>query len=1221
MMAMVDRATTTSGPDQPDLSLAETAANQRLATDPSVSAWVSANAGTGKTYVLSRRVLRLLLAGTEPERILCLTFTKAAAAEMSKRVFELLAQWVTASDAQLVASLENLLGRAATPVEAGRARQLFARAIETPGGLKVQTIHAFAERLLKRFPLEAGVAPHFSTLDDASARELLREAIDGTLSAAARDKSGRLWAALEIVIPHAAEDGFDQILGLALSKLDRRDAALLDPAQNEALLAAIEHRLRAAFSVRPDVDQAGIMAEMATVFRQDMLPALAAALRSGGTTDNERASEIQMATAAVSAPLRAGALQGFFMTGGGAPRARLMTKAVSDKRPDLAQITALTQARFVALHEEYKAAGAISASMGLTVLATDVLGRYEAGKAARAALDYGDLIARTASLLEGSTQAQWVLFKLDGGLDHILVDEAQDTSGTQWRIVQRLAEEFYSGAGARASTLANGDTALKRTMFAVGDEKQSIYGFQGAKPKLFAAMGRFFAAQAQRAHIALHRLPLNRSFRTVAPVLEAVDAVFGGANRPAGVTTGDQPIQHVAHRARDAGLVEIWDTEKPQDAEGSEAWSPLDETHSSATHTRLADQIATTIRTWLDRGDVLESEGRPIRARDVLILVRKRTPFAEPMIRALKARGVDVAGADRMRIAEELVVMDLLVLADFLLLPEDDLALATVLKCPLFGLDDEHLFQLANGRRGTLWNALLKAAKTDARYQAAAKELRRWRSLVDYAPPFEFFAAILDHDGGFGTGRWRLLSRVGAEGADALDEFLNLALAYDSREQPSLQGFVEWIRTAGAEVKRDAGRDRDEVRVMTVHGAKGLEAPIVFLADTCSAKSNAFGQRVLEIERDDDRSDGRSPLIVWAVKGTSTLTAVETAKQAITASDREEYHRLLYVAMTRARDRLYVTGFEGKRGRDAGCWYDLIANAVRPGMAQLTQPDGRMVWRLETNQPNPSDSQAPSRRVLRPMPPLPAWTGRDAPREQARAVPVAPSRLAPLDIDAGGASADDWDETVSMVTVAHAEPARAEPAAQPILRPSTLAADHRFLRGELTHALLEHLPGVADKGRRSIARAFVERRGSVLSERARKSIVDEVLAILNNSGFVPLFSPAARAEVPIAAEIPSPDGTGAPLRITGQIDRLAVTEHEILIVDYKTNRPPPLAPAAVAQTYLQQLAAYRLAVRAIYHDLPVRAALLWTDGPRLMEIPPELLDEHERRLWTRPAKS
>jgi len=1154
--------------------LARTRRAQGEAADPAASVWVSANAGTGKTHVLTMRVLRLMLAATPPERILCLTYTKAAAAEMSKRVFARLAEWVTMPDADLDAALNELVGRAPTREETVRARTLFTAAIETPGGLKVQTIHAFCERLLQRFPLEAGVTPGFTIVEDDLARSLRREAIDAVLRAAIRDASSALGAALRKAIVHAADDRLDEIVIDAL-----KERAWLEVPETEET----RRRYCRLLGVPDDAKAEMIEREMSAVLNEASLIALRNILTAGSANDAKIAQQLGEAAAAASPALRIGALRTAFLNKEGDPRTRLITKGTGAANPGAEATLQQAQQRFVALEQQRVALSLVEATMALLTIARAASQAYRAGKARRAALDYDDLIERTQALLHTGASADWVLYKLDSGLDHILVDESQDTSPAQWRIVKALADEFFSGSGAHPSV---------RTLFAVGDEKQSIYSFQGAAPEMFAEKGREFQAMAESAGIAWRGITLDMSFRSLEPILSAVDGIF----------TGDDPtpgVAHVVKRLGHAGLVELWPPEKYEQALPADVWSAGDEQVGAAPPAvRLANRIADTIEGWLDRKEALASEGRPITAGDILILVRKRHPFAAPMIAALMARRIAVAGADRLRLTEQIAVEDLVSLGDFLTLPEDDLALAEVLKSPIFNLDDDDLLRIAHGRKGTLWNALLGNTDLKPAYAEAAATLKRWRKGADFAPPFEFFASLLDRDGV----RAKLLSRLGPDAADPIDELLNLALTYDDHAPPSLSGFLHWLREGEREIKRDMDHGRDEVRVMTVHGAKGLEAPIVFLPDTCSAASaGRRGGGTMPLAGASPFPEVEGPL-VWAIKGCGTLEAIRAAKAAIDASEREERSRLLYVAMTRARDRLYIAGFEGQNGPEPGCWYELIEKRLRGALDEVVEDDGRRTFRRASQQdarPEPP-SRAPG--AGQGAAPLPGWAKRPAPREPQLSVPLAPSRLAPYEIDDAGEPS----------LPAAPKEALAEP---PALSPLALAEESRFLRGSLTHGLLEHLPAFEPAAWARTAKAFVARRGAALPARTQRGIVAEALAILNDTTFAPLFGPGSRAEVPVAAVIPRPKGTGPALRITGQIDRLAEIGNEVLIVDYKTNRPPPREAAGVADAYLYQLAAYRLAVGQIFKGKSVRAAILWTDGPRLLEIPARLLDDYASRLW------
>jgi ATP-dependent helicase/nuclease subunit A len=1215
----------TSTPAKPPLLIATEEA-QATASHPGQSAWVSANAGAGKTHVLKMRVLRLLLAGTKPERILCLTYTKAAAAEMADRVFKDLSTWALAPDEKLATELSKLLDVTPTTDDIARARQLFARAIETPGGLKVQTIHAFCERLLQRFPLEAGVPPGFQILDDDMGQTIRREAIDDVLKVATMggQKSPAnpvLSQALDTMIVYAANDSFDEALRdalgqrkwlAAMSRLDLRSEC--EPYANA------ENLYRRIFDIPAGTTRDALDAELLAVIADAELIRIKGILASGSTNDQKAAERINNVLTAASPSLKVDDLIELFLTASSeTPRATMMTKSLAAEYPDVLEQLNRSQDRIVTIFARRRNLVVVEATMAMLKIADAVQQRYTEAKARRAALDFDDLIEATANLLSRSSQAEWVLYKLDGGLDHILVDEAQDTSPTQWRVIEALAGEFFSGVGTAEAP---------RTLFAVGDEKQSIYSFQGAAPKMFAETGTRFAATTAQAGLPWRTVPLQLSFRSVAPVLSAVDKVFASPERTPGLSATGNAVSHLALRLGQAGLVEIWPTETWDDVEASDAFQPNSEATSvSSPVAKVAARIADTIKGWLNTGETLTSSNRPIRPRDIIILVRKRGLFAAQMVQALKTREIPVAGADRMLLTSEIAVQDLVALGDFLTLPEDDLALAAVLKSPLFDLTDDDLLTFAPGRKATLWTALLEAAKTNPRLVPAATALRRWRMASDFMPPYEFFASLLDQellDPNPNSGqphkvgaRTRFLNRLGPEAADPLDEFLNLALTYDDSAPPSIPGFLHWLREGRREIKRDMEQTRDEIRVMTVHGAKGLEAPIVFLPDTCSSATMRKSGKLLALADDVPRPSGTPAPYVWVVKGTSKLERVAEAQGTADAAEQSEHQRLLYVAMTRPRDRLYVCGYEAKTGRARGCWYDLIIEGLKADLVDVPVSATFTVRRLEAAQTEPHESAKLAHAKARNALPLPPWATRRAGREANLTMPIAPSRLAPLDADEAG-------EPLLPVPAAKGVTTKDQGTDEPVApSPRTMTKDNKFLRGTLTHALLEHLPTLPPTTWQSAAIRFIAQRGADLSTATRASIVSESLAVLTDPTFAAVFGPGSRAEVPLVAEIANPNpkrgAAKSTLKVTGQIDRLVITDHDCLIIDYKTNRPPPLLAEGVPQAYLLQLAAYRLALRQIFPTKQVRAAILWTDGARLMPISEATLTGCEHKLWTQEA--
>lgn len=1140
------------------LTIDDTTRRQAAAADPAASVWVSANAGSGKTHVLINRVIRLLLSGTDPERILCLTFTKAAASEMASRLYDRLGEWAVMDEAGLAEKLQDLEGRAPDAAKLLSARLLFARAIETPGGLKIQTIHAFCERLLGRFPLEAGVPPHFEILDERTAAELMAEARDEILSEIGEEEQtgtqSDVASAFETVSSLVGEYGFDDLFREIVGKR----AQLTEHIASAGGVRGVLERAASLLQVEPDKTEEMLIAEAVEMAPLGELKEALPLLQGGNKTDLKTAATI---AAFLNAPARVEMWDLYktaFLKQDGDPKKltpSIITKKVHETHPHLLDLLEREQVRIVDLEEKRRATRIVKSTHALYGLAAALLERFDRLKQQWAVLDYEDLILKSRDLLNLSSAAAWVLYKLDGGLDHILVDEAQDTSPHQWEVIQALAEEFLSGEGARE---------LTRTIFAVGDEKQSIFSFQGADPAKFAEMKARFAAKVEGAGKAWNPVDLLLSFRSTREVLNAVDQVFATEETATGLNAEAEPPTHYPFRDLDAGLVEMWPTCVPHDEEEALPWdAPLDYPKAQSPEARLADRIASTIAHWLASKEVLKGEGRPIEAGDILILVRRRNVFVEEVIRALKRKGVPVAGTDRMVLSDQIAVMDLMAAAAFALLPEDDLTLATVLKSPLIGFDEDTLFDLAHHRDGTLWQELAGRKNERAQYQEAYELLSSWRTRADQMRPYEFFAHLLVAD----QGRRKLRARLGADVDDPVDEFLSLALGYERTHTPSLQSFLHWVEAGEAEVKREMAEGRDEVRIMTVHGAKGLEAPIVFLPDTCSVPGGQHDPKLIPI---DTGGDG---LLLFPGRKVNDDPVAGAGRDRLRAEAVNEYRRLLYVAMTRAKDRLYISGYEGSREPSPDCWYKLMERGLAGELQEVISWDGETVRRIEGKQQR-DVKPAATAAIPQSTPELPTWASRLPPPEPVPARPLAPSKLV-----------EDFEE-----------PAIASPIGK--------AGADRFKRGRLIHRLLETLPELSEDKREAAARQFLASDGLALTGDEQTEIADAVHSVLAVPAFAPLFGPGSRAEVSLVGEV---ERGSERLFLSGQIDRLLVSDEEVLIIDYKTNRPPPSRVEDASPAYIAQMAGYAALLGNLYPDRPIRAALLWTDGPNLMEIPAEML--------------
>lgn len=1045
---------------------------QADASRPDHSVFVSANAGSGKTYVLVNRVIRLLLKKVEPEKILCITFTKAAAANMAHRIFEKLGGWVTLSDAELDLEIQRTGESKPNDRTRAIARSLFANTLETPGGLKVQTIHALCTRLLQQFPFEANVPAHFSVLDDRDRDDMMSRANMAVLAEAGRAPDGPLARALATAMAEAADTTFQDVIREACLA-NRHFLAWMDGTGDVATAIA-----QAAAALGVSVDERVEDIDAAILNSPDFPGsewlAAAAIFATGSKTDAAQAEKLRRASAASGAE-KLEAYVDFFMTNAGTARKSIMTKPLAKANSDLEAQLDREQQRIVAILERRLAIVQRDRATALIVIAGAVALHYRHEKQARGALDYDDLIQKTLALLQ-NVSASWVHYKLDLGIDHVLIDEAQDTSPQQWDIVKHLTAEFTTGEGARAG--------IKRTVFAVGDEKQSIFSFQGAAPREFDERRKDFDRKHRDANLAFDKVNLNHSFRSGRAILNAVDHVFRENEIYKSIQTdeGAYPIHQALDDARPA-LIDLWPLEEPQSSDDGVGWdAPLDATPEESPEAILArrvrDEIQSLISARTQTGN--RNDQRPLQHRDILILVRRRGIIFDAVIQALKQAQIPVAGADRLKLTEHIAIIDLMSLADALLLRHDDLALAVALKSPLFGLNDDDLLAFAPSRKDTLRDAFAAHASTDSRLAPALKRLEDCEARIASMTPFAFFAWLLGGDGG----RARILSRLGHEANDALDEFLELALSYEQRAVASMQGFVAWLRAAQTEVKRDMEMQRDEVRVMTVHGAKGLEASVVFLIDTVLSTSGGHRKNLVALPQG-NASPYAPNIVLWTGSKANDINVVADARQRMLDEDRDEYRRLLYVAMTRAADRLIVGGCEPGTKMAEGSWYELIQKGlIASGMTEEKLEFSHVSTKRYTLADEESlPDAAIAERDQRATREFPAWL-----REQAPHDPLADAQIRPSD------------------PVAH--------EAHSMLTAESLAARAKAMRrGTLVHRLLQSLPDIAVDERRRMADAYLAREAAAWTADERELLSRKIVDVIEADDFKPLFTTGSRAEV------------------------------------------------------------------------------------------------------------
>jgi ATP-dependent helicase/nuclease subunit A len=1114
--------------------------NQALAADPLVHAALSASAGTGKTQVLTARVLRLLLNGARPESILCLTFTKAAAAEMANRIGLRLAGWVRIKDSDLRKEL-FALGEPNTPDHLRIARKLFARVLDCPGGLKIQTIHAFAQSLLAAFPAEAGIVPGFQPIEGRPEQELVRHTLAELMSDAEERGDAGLIGDVQCLSRRLGEQGAIEYLQVCA----RRSDAMRSLGPREAIPTAI----RALLELPESVEDYLASSCADDGFDCDLLRAIALANRNWGTSTGSRIVETIERWLAMDGGGRAAALPD-------------LAAIVFTAKGDLKQVQK-GQLKADADYERHAQRLATSVTELLRVqrgsrLAADIAAGLRAGQAFAAAYtrakraagvaDFNDLIDWTRHLLAKPGMGEWVRYKLDRQVDHVLVDEAQDTNPAQWEIIEQLVDEYFSGS-------AQSDRRT-RTLFMVGDQKQAIYGFQGSDPERFQEKRDEFRRRADDLFEAerateFRDLSIAASFRSAQPILDVVDAMVATVG-PGALALREPPPRHVAHHGDRTGLVELWAPFSVEEAlddseEGEERWVSLRDRY-------YADNLAERIRSMVADAPMLASTGRPLTPGDILVLVRSRGELASLIVARLFSTGVPVAGVDRLHLHEPLAVQDLLSAMKFAVQPDDNLNLACLLVSPIIGWDQERLRGLAADRGGSLWRELRQRA---TEFPEAHEQLASLLAMADYTTPSRFLETILSGPIG---GRRKLYGRLGIAAGDAIDELVNSALEFERGETASLDRFLAWFSRGTVDVQRDPGEAANEVRVMTVHGAKGLEAPVVILADA-TADPARLGRTPLSIDVELS-TGGKAPLL--RPRKEERGPPFEETIVAEEARGEQEHMRLLYVALTRAADRLIVSGVQPKAKKDgsdprpANCWHAIVEQALLTLDAAPAEGAALRYGPLASARAGTQTGQA----AAVPLMALPSWATKPAPPESRPPRPLAPSAI----------GSDD------------------EAAAPP--SDSMRAAAQR---GTWIHRLLEGLAPVAPERRAEAASAWLERSAGLADATLRAQIVEQVATVLGDSRLAPLFGPGSLGEAPLAATLP--DGRV----IAGTVDRLVVEENRVLVVDFKTGRVP-VDERAIPASHRAQMSAYVEALRVIFPGREVIAALLYTAGPSIFDI-------------------
>ena len=1134
--------------------------NQIRAANPKSSVWVSASAGTGKTRVLVNRILRLLLSGTEPERILCLTFTRAAAAEMSIRLNSQLSKWETMSNTLLSDSVESLTNQRPDKKVLIRAKSLFALVTESSEGIKTETLHGFCQSILRRFPIESGVPPQFRIADEKLQSELLYSVRSRIFTKARRGDDINLSNALASISAIISEYEFEKLVSEVITERKRLQNCFHLFSNVSGMINSVASKL--------EISDSESYQSLTNNFSNKSFfdwkkVSYIAKLCSTGTKTEKKWGDNTLLWLNSRQEIRAQTTQKYvesFFNKSGGILAHLPGKKLISLNPDLLEIFNTERERVKVFLEKTRSIKIFERTKSLIYLSFHLIEDYDFEKAQSGILDYDDQINLANKLLTNPELALWVLFKLDGGLDHILVDEAQDVSQIQWDIISSLCSEFFDNSN---------DGNREKTIFIVGDEKQSIFSFQGADPHIMESTRKHFRKRAISTKFKWTEIPLAKSYRSTIPILKLVDSTFNHPSTLKGVTNNYDKIGHKTVREGDSGLVEIWNTERLKKEEDKNlGWSPpIKQLSTDNSISRLALKISSQISIWVNSSDSREngawliSRNRRIKPSDIIILVQKRSILVDYLIKSLKSKGIPVAGVDRMILTDQLPIMDLMAAADFTLFPNDDLNLAALLKSPLIGITEDELYELAHDRGSeSLWDSLCSQAEQKETLYQARNYLKNLQIKANELLPYEFFSDLLMLQ----DGRSRLIRRLGDEIEDSLCEFLNLAQDFQSNNPPSLQTFLHWVRNGKNEIKRDMELNSEKVRILTVHSAKGLESPIVFLADATAKPTHR--PRLLWL-----KSQDKSEIPIWAGSKLNDTKATRSLRSEDATKQEEEYRRLLYVAMTRAEDRLYVCGTQNTKEVIPGCWYDLIANGFESLENQIGSSTGENFKRFECPQTGPLFSEN-SFDVKK-------YKKYELHSSELNTIPKIPLS----------------EELIYPSSISYGYPKDHSPLKK--------TSNKALIRGQIIHRLLEFLPNKPFDKRQEIATNWLQITSPKISSIEKKTIIKSVLSILNNSDYRDYFGPETASEVKVGAWIGNK-------YLLGKVDRVIINNNVCTILDYKTDQNPPTSENDVSKNYLTQMAAYKSALNLALPKYSVKCGILFITNSNIVWLSSKILSRY-----------
>jgi ATP-dependent helicase/nuclease subunit A len=850
----------------------DVSAQQRLASDPSVNVYVSASAGTGKTKVLCDRVLRLMLNGSDIKNILCLTFTNSAASEMSERVLGRLKKWLFMSDEQLHKELQALIGVASSSDLLNKARGLYGKYLSCYQQIKIQTIHSLCNQILRKDP---AYRDSVEIIDSSKKQKLIKDALDLVLES----KDEEIRSAKKLLAEFYDYNALTGFFYEVLSNKIKFRKTLENPIDIYAL-----------YGVEKGLSLDALIDDFTNSIPPAVINCAKFLVGQGDKLGQQILDSLN--------PFEFNKYKNCFFTLEGKPRAKLVPVAISRGFPNVRETLEPEVSRIQKVEDQKKAIVSSQFHDAFLKVMELAFANYEKLKSEERVVEYDDLLIRTIDLLKGGESAH-ILMQLDYVIDHLLVDEAQDLSPLQWELIKIISEEFFAGLGAREEN---------RTIFIVGDYKQSIYSFQGANPDVFLDIKTYFADKVKDALKEWREVDIITSFRSTQPVLEVVDKVFNNPEYRDGL--GGLGLIHHAPYRQGSGVVQVWPLAIKDAREEVDGWkipSLEDELYDSKKF--IAQKIADNIHSWISKGRLLLGHNRVIEPKDILILLKKRSDVLYFLINEIKKKGIAISDADRFKIKDDIIIQDIVALLKFITLPQDDLNLASLLKSPFLGISEDELYQLCHNRESSLWGVI------QTKKMELTAQLDFYIQLSKELDLESFCLAVIEKN------KPQFIKRFGSKASSIFNHFMDFIKEYIRSNTPSIQGLVHSLENSNADIQTELSQGENKVRVMTVHASKGLQAPIVILADTASTE---FVPHTNLYWNDDQ--------IYFSAYAEFDTPYLETVKQIKKVKEKQESLRLLYVAMTRAEDELYVTGWESKKQDDS--WYSAISKMVKEELIQ-----------------------------------------------------------------------------------------------------------------------------------------------------------------------------------------------------------------------------------------------------------------------------------------------